>query len=331
VTEPVAAGGRPLGAPTGPSRASPPAGATAGTGARAGGPAAADPPGRLELPLDAHLHTDLSPDSDVPIDAYCALAVDRGLAELAITDHIDFSPGSPAFGYADFTARKRQVGEAAERWAGRVAIRLGLEVTYERDREEEIRGHLRHHRYDYVIGSVHVNRGSPYEAGRVASFVAGRRLADVVAPYLDELMAAIQSGLFDTIGHFDYVKRYLVPHVRPAQLAAAPDLYEPLLRALVESGSALEVNSSGLRQAAAETYPSAAVVARYRELGGGAVVTGSDAHARRHFGVGLTEAYAILAGAGFEELAFRRAPGPGRATVAVPSRFLPNAGAGGSL
>ena len=277
--------------------------------------------GGLDLPLDAHLHTALSPDSDVPIDAHCALAVERGVAELAITDHVDFSPGSPAFEYADHGARERMVREAAERWAGRVAVRLGLEVTYERAREEEIGAYLARHRYDYVIGSVHVYRGSPYEATRVGSFVAGRPLDRVVAPFFAEVMAAIRSGLFDTIGHLDYVKRYLVPHLRPAQLAAAPELYEPLLRALVETGVALEVNSSGLRQAAGETYPTPAVVARYRELGGRAVVAGSDAHAIGHFGFGLADAYAILARAGFEELTFRRAPGAERVAVPVPGRF----------
>ena len=49
------------------------------------------------LPLDAHLHTDLSPDSDVPIDAYAAAALERGIDEIAITDHVDFEPGTPAY------------------------------------------------------------------------------------------------------------------------------------------------------------------------------------------------------------------------------------------
>ena len=289
------------------------------------------PDSPLDLPLDAHLHTDLSPDSDVPIDVHCALAAEHGIAELAITDHIDFSPGSPACGYVDHATRERQVREAAERWAGRVAVRLGLEVTYERNREDEIRAWLARHRYDYIIGSVHVYRGSPYEATAVASFTAGRSLAEIVAPYFDEVLAAIRSGLFDTIGHLDYVKRYLAPHVRPAQLAAAPELLEPLLHALVETGVALEVNSSGLRQVAGETYPAAATVTRYRELGGRAVVAGSDSHATWHFGVGLVDAYAILARAGFEELAFRRAPGSERVAIPVPRRFVPNGEPGGSL
>ena len=53
------------------------------------------PAGR-DLPLDAHLHTDQSPDSDVPIDDYGAAGGRaRRIAELAITDHVDFDPRGP--------------------------------------------------------------------------------------------------------------------------------------------------------------------------------------------------------------------------------------------
>ncbi len=68
-----------------------------------------------DLPLDTHLHTDLSPDSDVPIDVYCALAVDRGIAELAITDHVDFDPRDEAYGFTDFATRERHVRDASQR------------------------------------------------------------------------------------------------------------------------------------------------------------------------------------------------------------------------
>src|SRR6476659_3472130 len=60
-----------------------------------------------DLPLDAHLHTDLSPDADVPIDAYAAEAVERGIDEIAVTDHVDFVPGTPAFSFASFSQRER--------------------------------------------------------------------------------------------------------------------------------------------------------------------------------------------------------------------------------
>ena len=279
----------------------------------------ADPRAR-DLPLDSHLHTDQSFDSQVPIDVYGALAAERGIAELAITDHIDFDPRWPNFN-PDPRAREFIVRAAAERWAPHgVAIRFGLEVSYESRREDEIREHLRAHHYDFVIGSVHVGTDSPYHASRVASWVAGRSLDEIVAPSFDEITAAARSGLFDTIGHLDSIKRYLLPHVTPAQLAERPDLYEPVLRALVESGTGLEVNTSGLRQRAAETYPSGAVVAQFQRLGGQRLTAGSDAHRPSWFAHGLDAAYRIAADAGFADLAFRRGRG-GPVAVAIPERF----------
>src|SRR6185312_12438402 len=123
----------------------------------------------------------------------------------------------------------------------------------------------------------------------------------------------------DTIGHLDVVKRYLNPHVKPGDLAARPDLLEPVLRAVVESGTALEVNTSGLRHPVGETYPAAATVERYRALGGRRVTVGSDAHRASMFAFGLEEGYRILARAEFEELTFRR--GGSRVAVTIPPRF----------
>ena len=273
-----------------------------------------------DLPLDSHLHTNLSPDSPVPIDEYARQAVERGIAEICITDHVDFEPGAPAYDFVPFEVRERTVREAAERWAEQgVAIRFGVEITYDSRHEDSIRDHLRHHAYDFVIGSVHVYEDSPYHATRVASWVAGRPLNEIVAPYFDEVLRAIRSGLFDTIGHLDFVKRYLVPGVTPADLAGAPELYEPLLRALVAEGTALEVNTSGLRQAPLETYPSEAVVARFQVLGGTAISAGSDAHDDRAFASGLEAGYRVAAAAGISALAFRR--GGDRVAVALPDRF----------
>ena len=111
-------------------------------------------------------------------------------------------------------------------------------------------------------------------------------------------------------------------HVPPSAFAARPDAYEPLLRALVETGTALEVNASGLRQPPRETYPAPPIVERFRALGGLRVTAGSDAHRARSFAYGLGHAYAALAAAGFEALAYRRRAGDPRAgaRVEVPDR-----------
>jgi len=273
-----------------------------------------------DLPLDAHVHTDLSPDSAVPIDVYAALAVELGIAELAITDHVDFDPRDPAFEYSSFEERERSVREAAERWADRgLAIRFGAELTYNTSWEADVRDHVARHRYDFTIGSVHDWPGSPYARPGIPRWVQGRSLDDVVGPYFEQVVAAARSGLFDTIGHLDVVKRYLYPSVTPAQLAGRPDLYEAALRALVDSGTSLELNTSGLRHSVGETYPPAAIVERYRELGGERVSVGSDAHRSDWLAWGLDEGYRILARWEFSELTFRR--GAERVAIPLPERF----------
>jgi histidinol-phosphatase (PHP family) len=286
--------------------------------------AASPEPGNL--PLDCHLHTDLSPDSNVPIDVYCALAVEHGIRELAITDHVDFDPRDPAFAYRDFSERERTVREAADRWADRgLAVRFGAEITFNRAWERDVREHVAAHRYDFTIGSVHDWPDSPYRSASIGSWVAATPLREVLRPYFDEVTAAARSGLFDTIGHLDVVKRYLYPHVAATALAGAPELFEQSLRAIVESGTALEVNTSGLRHDAGETYPAAWVVDWYRELGGTRLTIGSDAHRREHFGFGLEDGYRIAAEAGIDHLTFRR--GGGRVDVALPDRFRRGAAA----
>jgi histidinol-phosphatase (PHP family) len=271
------------------------------------------------LPLDAHLHTELSPDSMVPLELYAAQAAERGIPEIAITDHLDFMPGAPAYEYADYPRRERMIRDVQERWAGKVTIRFGVELTYESRYEAEIRGHLRTHSYDYVLGTCHAMSDGPYARDRVASFVEGKTIAEAVAPYFAEVMGAIRSRLFDTIGHMDQCKLWLNQWFSPADFAAAPDLYEPLLVALVESGSALEVNSSGLRHRTGETYPGPWVVNRFRELGGRRVTVGSDSHLPNCFAFGLEEACEIVAAAGFDRLSLERAVD--RGDLVLPERF----------
>jgi histidinol-phosphatase (PHP family) len=275
----------------------------------------------IALPLDAHLHTDLSPDANVPLDAYAALAREQGLAELAVTDHIDFVAGDPAFRYAAYDQRARLVHDAAERWAGEPAIRLGLEVTYEQGVQGEIAAYLSRHAYDYVIGSVHMSSRGPFRnPATAAAWCAGRTPREATAFYFEEVERAIRSGLFDTIGHLDFVKRYIHPYLGAFEYEPHADIYDRLLHALIETGTALEVNASGLRQEPGEPYPAPVVVGRFRELGGERIVAGSDAHRIEHFAFGLPDVYRTIGRAGFRELAFRR--GGGREAVELSTELV---------
>lgn len=253
------------------------------------------------------MHTDFSTDATGTIDVYAALAREQGLAELAITDHLDFDPRLANFAPDDFGRRERAVREAAERWEGRPAIRFGVEITYQRELEQQIREYLAKHPYDYVIGSVHTLSGIPDDKPNpIARWATAKTHREASAPYWEELEAAVRSGLFDTIGHLDVVKRWLFRPLGPFQYEPHADLYDRALNALVETGVALEVNSSGLRHKQKEAYPPPVVVERFRALGGQRVTAGTDVHREESFGFGLRDVYGSIRSAGFRALAFRR-------------------------
>ncbi|MFM8730640.1 MAG: PHP domain-containing protein, partial [Candidatus Limnocylindrus sp.] len=98
--------------------------------------------GTFELPLDVHLHTLLSPDSAVPVDVYPALAIALGMPRIAITDHLDFDPREPGATLAPHQRRVEVVKELRKKFGDQIEILLGVEITYERAYEQDIREHL---------------------------------------------------------------------------------------------------------------------------------------------------------------------------------------------
>jgi histidinol-phosphatase (PHP family) len=76
-----------------------------------------------------------------------------------------------------------------------------------------------------------------------------------------------------------------------------------VLRAAVERGVGLEINTSGLRQAPGEPYPAQTVLSWYRALGGEILTLGSDAHHSDDLGAGVTEALDLARELGFRAIA----------------------------
>jgi histidinol-phosphatase (PHP family) len=226
------------------------------------------------------------------------------MQRIALTDHLDFDPREEGATLAPHRQRVEAVETLRREFGDQLEILLGVEISYERQYEAEIREHLRINKYDLTICSVHPGIDSPFKRSLAANW-AGRDVHET-APYFAEVQAGIQSGLFDIVGHMDYVRKYVHPHIDTPAFEAAPDLYEPVLKALIETGTALEINSSGWRQRTGIPYPLPQAVHRYRELGGEYIVTGSDAHQPEWFAMNFDRARDLLRDAGFDELATKR-------------------------
>ena len=109
------------------------------------------------LTADYHMHS-VSPDARVPMEDMCQAAIDKGLTEVALTDHYEF--------YAHGIHRKffheeylkmylDSLERCRERFAGQLTIKSGMEFGQLHLTREEAFNIIRNHPFDYLIGSVH--------------------------------------------------------------------------------------------------------------------------------------------------------------------------------
>jgi histidinol-phosphatase (PHP family) len=103
---------------------------------------------------------------------------------------------------------------------------------------------------------------------------------------------AVESGLFDTIGHADLCKKFgfYLDH-------DTTELFRPFLNSAKKAGVAMELNTAGLRKECREIYPSANIVRLAAELGV-AITFGSDAHAPSEPGMDFHEAIELARNSG---------------------------------
>ena len=123
--------------------------------------------------------------------------------------------------------------------------------------------------------------------------------------YFSELLTLCQWGKFDVLGHMTYPLRYIEGEAgMPVDLSAYEEQIHECLKALVNNGCGLELNTSGLRQKYGKPFPTLEYIKLYREMGGESLSIGSDAHCAEDVGSGIKEALAIAKEAGFSYLCY---------------------------
>lgn len=251
-------------------------------------------------PVDFHLHCDASEDSDAPIQTMCEAALRAGLEAVAITDHAEMVRYRED-GY-DLTVAQswKQAGEMAEAYAGRLRVARGVELgepLYDLATAESI---LRDHNYDFVLGSIH-------KLGDDVDYYeydySHRDVGESMDLYFDAVLELARWGRFHSLAHLTYPFRYMPADKRPADYRRWAERIDAILCTLAQKGLALEINTSGLRQAIRLTSPDYPLVRRFREVGGELITVGSDAHEPANVGAGIPEALAIARQAGFRDIA----------------------------
>ena len=187
----------------------------------------------------------------------------------------------------------RTMEECRERFEGQVFVGFGAELGQWQLQPEAAKRVVRDYPFDYVIGSLHKMDDVDLKYFRYREIDAG----GLLRRYLEDLLAVARLGDFDCLGHLDLIKRYAAE--QGVSIRAEEELVREILRTLIRRGKGLEINTSGLRQAVKETFPSRTILGWYLEEGGTILTVGSDAHRRQDVGAGFKEAKALALALGF--------------------------------
>lgn len=227
---------------------------------------------------------------------YAGHALQIGLTEIGFSDHSpmlrdDFDDWRMRLDQLDqYVAMVRQ----AQRKHPSLVIKLALEVDYIPGHENWIRQLAARHSWDYLIGSVHyVSDSWDLDNPKKLSQWRERDPFDVWTVYFERLTKAAESGLFEIIGHADLAKKFCFYPTKDCT-----HLFTDFLQAAQKTGTAIELNTAGLRKECKEIYPSRRILELARETGV-AITFGSDAHAPEEVGMNFSDAVQLARNVGY--------------------------------
>ncbi|HHX14238.1 MAG TPA: histidinol-phosphatase HisJ family protein [Clostridiales bacterium] len=247
---------------------------------------------------DYHIHSHFSADSNAPMADMASAAESLGITEIAFTDHYD--PDYAITGWPstlDFAANVREMEETAAAFRGRLSIRKGIEIGLQHGATlDKCRAAARGQDYDFIIASFHCAEGMELSCG---DFFRGRTANEAArAFYIYNLETLADYDDFDVIGHINGVDRYS-PQLPTHD--AYWDLFEELLRLIIDKGRGIEINTSSFRYKMGDhTTPTTDMLKLYRSLGGEIVTVGSDAHLPHSVGDHIDWGYDKLRELGFK-------------------------------
>jgi histidinol-phosphatase (PHP family) len=260
--------------------------------------------------LDYHLH--LRPDGEHLDDgafahdhlaAYAAAAAERGVAEIAITEHVYRFRQAAELSDHIFWRENAQddLDLYVERLAGArdggLPVLLGIELDWlGAGAVDEVAALARRHPFDVVLGSVHWHGAEAFDHPDYSIWDT-HPVDQVWRLYVDALCAAAASGIYDVMAHPDLAKVF--GH-RPSE-ELERELGGQVAEAFRAAGVCAEISSAGLRKPAADVYPSEIWL---EQLHAAAVpiTFASDAHRPDGVGVGLDRCLRAAQEAGYASL-----------------------------
>lgn len=252
---------------------------------------------------DMHVHTSDSPDADIPAWSLVQKGIENNLGAIGFVAHLDLNPEDFCYGSFNAGTYDESITRARIESGGRVSVMKGLEVGEPHIYEEQVKKLVDYSNYDFITGALHSVKGIGMILGKEV-FADGHSL-EIVEEYYAETLRMVEVSDIDILAHLGLFRRGLALAGLKYdfnELQLWPETIDKILRVLIDRGIALELNTSGLRRKEKVTYPTPAILERFRGLGGTLVTVGSDTHREPHVFFGLERGAALLLKTGFRQV-----------------------------
>lgn len=248
---------------------------------------------------DTHMHCYFSGDSETPPESMIQSAIQKGLDGICFTDHLDYDyKEEPGLFLLDFDAYRKEISTLQEKHMTQLSILWGIELGLQPHVVQQNLAVTEKYPFDFVIGSSHcvdcidIYYPSFYE--NTTEDAAYRR-------YFESILANVHSDAdYDVYGHLDYVVRYGPNKNLYYSYGKYADIIDEILRALIEKGKGIEINTAGFKYGLGHPNPTEEILCRYRELGGEIITIGADGHKPEHVAYDFEKVPQLLKAAGFK-------------------------------
>jgi histidinol-phosphatase (PHP family) len=223
------------------------------------------------------------------VERFVETAAARGVDEIGFTEHVYYFRQTLAVWDQPYESERcaydldAYVGAIVEAKRQGLPVKLGLEVDYVGDRQDELAAALDPYPWDFLLGSVHRVDGLALDSSPDDEIWTAAPIDETWRRYFSALAELAASGHVDVLAHPDLPKIFGLRTERGIH-------YPPL------EGVALEISTNGLHKPVGELYPDPEFLAAARLP----ITLASDAHVPANVGRDFDRALELARSAGYD-------------------------------
>jgi len=256
----------------------------------------------MAILTDFHTHSHFSGDCDTPLEDMISRAVSLGMSHLCLTEHFDpdypVKEGENLNFHLDTENYRKDFLSFQDKYKDKIQLLWGVELGLQDHLFEFLDAYTKKHPFDFILASSHLCNGEdPY----YPEFFFGKDEEQVYLEYFSGILKNVQNYQgYDVYAHLDYIVRYGPNKDARYSYDKYRDLFDMILKTLIEKGKGIELNTGGLKYGLKDVHPYSPILKRYHELGGEIITIGSDAHTPSNLLHHFDRAADVLKSCGFQ-------------------------------